>query len=348
MRSIDKTALLFELLLGTDMFLVNQKIEKIRYSPEYMRLYRASPMLSKTQSLTDVAQRFAKIDLYGILSLKRALEVEQEIYELDRRLKKFPSINPYLSDGNEKDYNVKTLGNIGVEINAQGMSLNDFVTYKGVLSNNRKKILKLKAFNWYKEAKVALMEMVDNSNLMLRKIRNGKVFYFSLGIEFYLSLITTSVLLIYILFCPEMASYRTNPNNFMYNLLLIINLVSNGVVMCLHKIYVSFPFRIASAVRRQVITQERLSQKLDQVSSKFERQLINKAKAPQKMDILLKKIAIVGENRHYSPIDLLDYAYCEKEYYYCHHRALLFIYNIFFVISFLVGVTLFFLVFLGI
>jgi hypothetical protein len=342
MKNVDKVALLFEMLIGTDMVFVNDKVERIKFSPEYSRLYRAAPMLSKTQSLNDVAIRFNNVDLYGIMSLQKALEIEREIKELDKRLKRFPSINPYLSDGKEKDYNIRTLGDIGVEINAQGMPLDEFMTYKGVLTANRKKILKMKAFTWYKEAKVALLEMVDNSKLMLRKIRHGRINYFSLLIQFYLSLAATLGLIFYLGFIPANISYRTN-SNLIFDILVIFSLFTFGVVSIIHTFYRYYPFRVASDVRKQISKQEELSKKLDDVSEKFERRLLDKAANAEKLDVLLKKMAIIGNSRQYNPIDLLDYAYSEKEFFYNRFRVVLIVYNVAFVISFSLSTILLFI-----
>lgn len=342
MKNLDKVALLFEKIIGTDMIFVNDKVERIRFSPEYTRLYRAAPMLSKTQSLTDVAQRFNAIDLYGIMSLNKALEIEREIKELDKRLKRFPSINPYLSDGKEKEYNVRTLGDIGVEINAQGMPLDEFMTYKGVLTANRKKILKMKAFSWYKEAKVALLEMVENSKLMLRKIRHGQINYVSLLIQFYLSLISVVALIFYVGFTPTSLAYRTN-SNLIFDILMFLTFISFAIVSVIRSFYRFYPFRVASAVRKQINRQEELSKKLDDVSEKFERRLLDKASNAEKLDVLLKKMAIIGNSRQFNPIDLLDYAYSEKEYFYNRYKILLMIYNIAFVFTFTISTILLFL-----
>lgn len=342
MKNLDKVALLFEMMIGSDMVFVNDKVERIRFSPEYTRLYRAAPMLSKTQSLSDVASRFNNIDLYGIMSLSKALEIEREIKELDKRLKRFPSINPYLSDGQEKDYNVRTLGDIGVEINAQGMPLDEFMTYKGVLTANRKKILKMKAFTWYKEAKVALLEMVENSKLMLRKIRNGRINYISLMLQFYVSLASTVGLVFYLGFTPANLNYRLN-SNLIYDLFIILALIGFGVVSVIHTFYRFYPFRVASNVRKQINRQEELSKKLDDVSEKFERRLLDKAANAEKLDVLLKKMAIIGNSRNYNPIDLLDYAYSEKEFFYNRYKWMLITYNVAFVISFAISTILLFL-----
>ena len=342
MKNLDKVALLFEMMIGSDMVFVNDKVERIRFSPEYTRLYRAAPMLSKTQSLSDVASRFNNIDLYGIMSIQKALEIEREIKELDKRLKRFPSFNPYLSDGKEKDYNIKTLGDIGVEINAQGMPLDEFMTYKGVLTANRKKILKMKAFTWYKEAKVALLEMVENSKLMLRKIRHGRINYISLLIQFYVATITTLGLIFYLGFTPASLGYREN-SNLVFNIFVILALLAFGVVSVIHTFYRYFPFRVASTVRKQINRQEELSKKLDDVSEKFERRLLDKAANAEKLDVLLKKMAIIGNSRSYNPIDLLDYAYSEKEFFYNRYKVLLMIYNVAFIISFSLSTILLFL-----
>jgi hypothetical protein len=342
MKNLDKSALLFEMLIGTDMVFVNDKIERIRFSNEYTRLYRAAPMLSKTQSLSDVAYRFNNIDLYGVMSLAKALEIEREIKELDNRLKRFPSINPYLTDGKEKDYNVKTLGDIGVEINAQGMPLDEFMTYKGVLTSNRKKILKIKAFTWYKEAKVALLEMVENSKLMLRKIRNGRINYISLALQHYVSLISLVALIVFVGFSPASLSYRL-ASLIVYDLLILVAMIGFGVVTLIYTYYRHFPFRVASSVRKQVNQQENLSRKLDEVSEKFERRLLDKAGSSEKLDVLLKKMAIIGNSRQFNPIDLLDYAYSEKEFFYTRHKKLLLVSNIAFIVSFSLSSILLFI-----
>ena len=339
MKNLDRSALLFEMLIGTDMKFVNDKIERIRFSNEYTRLYRAAPMLSKTQSLSDVAYRFNNVDLYGVMSLAKALEIEREIKDLDKRLKRFPSINPYLTDGKEKDYNIKTLGDIGVEINAQGMPLDEFMTYKGVLTANRKKILKMKAFTWYKEAKVALLEMVENSKLMLRKIRHGRINYISLALQHYLSFVTLAALIVYVGFAPLSFNYRSD-SSIIFDLLTLVAMLGFSVVTVIYTYYRHFPFRIAGSVRKQVNRQEDLSRKLDEVSEKFERRLLDKAGNSEKLDMLLKKMAIIGNSRQFNPIDLLDYAYSEKEYFYTRHKVLLLISNIAFIISFALSAIL--------
>lgn len=342
MKNLDRTALLFEMLIGTDMIFVNDKIERIRFSNEYTRLYRAAPMLSKTQSLSDVAIRFNNIDLYGVMSLAKALEIEREIKDLDKRLKRFPSINPYLSDGKEKEYNVKTLGDIGVEINAQGMPLDEFMTYKGVLTSNRKKILKMKAFTWYKEAKVALLEMVENSKLMLRKIRHGRINYISLALQHYVAFLSIVSLIVYVGFAPSSFDYRSS-SNIIFDLFMLLSMLAFGVVTVIYTYYRYYPFRVAGSVRRQINRQEDLSRKLDEVSEKFERRLLDKASNSEKLDVLLKKMAIIGNSRQFNPIDLLDYAYSEKEFFYARNKVLLLVSNIAFIVSFSISTILLFL-----
>ena len=284
MKQFDKTALLFEMLLGTDMQNVNRKIEAIRVSPEYVRVANFIPSASSTQSLADVRERFDAIDIYGILSVNKALVIEQEIKELDRRLSAFPSLNPYLADGSEKKYKLRRVGQIAVEINSEGMIVDDFVTNKGVTTSNRRKVIKSKLFNWYKEAKKGFLDHIENSKLMLSKIRNSKIGFGSINFQYYLLALSTIVFLGCLLFLPSLSSYRdgTMDSNLavLHTLAFYVCLICAAVSAVIKAAYKTYPFRMASKMRKQVVKQRKLVDELASKSYYFEKVLWMPLKLP--------------------------------------------------------------------
>ena len=176
MKDFDKAALLFELLLGSDMRMVNRKIDEVSVSPDYRRVSGVMTSFYSTQLLEDVKKRFHQIDLYGVLSFNRALEVAKEVRDLDQRIAQLTTVNPYLSAGEgARKYKVRTVGQVGVEISTRGMQLNEFVTHQGVLRAHRTKQVKIKLFAWYKDAKASIIDMVETSKMFISKIRKSKV-----------------------------------------------------------------------------------------------------------------------------------------------------------------------------
>jgi len=345
MKQFDKTALLFEILLGSDMFLVNRKIEEIHSSIEYNRVCSCIPSISKTQTLKDIVDQFEALDIYGILSMTRALEVERQINEMDRRLSAFPSINPYLVEPEQvKNYSVSTVGNVNVEISAQGMKLNEFTTHTGVLPSHRKKIVKLKAFNWYKEAKASIAEMIETSKLFLTKIRKSRVRYKSLTAQYLVLTLITVAAVVYLSFFPETLLWRTNSfgdyRQLIFTALGGAMIFSYLIVSLLHIDYQTFGFRMASKVRQQVVRQESLITQLDNKSEKFERELVDMAGKPRKMNIATTSVGVINEYRKFNATDLLDYVYCESEYYHNKHSKKLLFHNIFFVLGFIASAAI--------
>lgn len=332
MKALDKTVLLFELLLGTDMARVNEKIDQIHFSDFYGRVVRVVPTLARTQLLADVVERYHHIDLYGILSIQRALEVEQELVELDRRIRLLPTINPYLADGGERPYEVKTVGQVGVEISAQGMRFDDFVSHQGVLARHRNKVVKLKAFAWYKEAKRGLTEMIDDSKLMLQKIRKAKLTFKSLGFQYVFTSILVVGVVVFLLFFPQSEAYRLGTLSWLprtiYTGIVYGIAVCYGFLSIAHHHYKTYPFRMASSLRRNVAKQQKLSDTLDEISETFERQLVQATKMPRKITTSIHKVAVIGEQRRHNTSELIDYVYSEKEFYFERHRAFLVLHNI--------------------
>lgn len=340
MKQFDKTALLFEILLGSDMFLVNRKIEEIHSSVEYNRVCSCIPSISKTQTLKDIVDQFAALDIFGILSMNRALEVERQVNEMDRRLSAFPSINPYLVEPEQvRNYSISTVGNVNVEISAQGMKLNEFTTHTGVLPSHRKKIVKLKAFNWYKEAKASIAEMIETSKLFLTKIRKSKVRYKSLTAQYIVLTIISLAAIAYLAFFPETLPWRTTGfgdyRDLAFTALGGVMVLSYLVVSLLRLDYKTFGFRMASKVRQQVVRQEGLIEQLNNKSEKFERELVDMAGKPRKMNISTTSVGVINEYRKFNATELLDYVYCESEYYHDKHSRKLLFHNLFFVLGFM-------------
>ncbi len=342
-KKFDRTALLFEMLLGTDMYVVNRKIDEIRLSPEFVRVSNYMPEASGTQLMFDVRTRFNALDVYGILSMQRALEVEQEIIELDRRIKNFPSLNPYLSNGAEGRYKVKTVGDIAVEISAQGMLLNDFTTHEGVEATNRRKVLKGKVFAWYKEAKKGFMEMIDNSKLMLSRVRLSKIKFGSICFQHVFIALAAVAMIACLFFSPTFAKYLDGSLGqyekwgitIAFYLTFLCLMLSTIVVV--H--YRSYPFRTASRLRKQITKQRRLVSALNNRSYDFEKSIINSSKTPRKVNTLIKRISVLGDYQKMTAGQIFDYVYCEKEYYYEHHKGGLRFHNIVYAIGFLVAIA---------
>jgi len=334
MKQIDKTELLFEMLLGTDMNNVNRKIEEVKLSPEYARVCNFIPESASSQLGYDIKQRFDSLDIYGVLSLQRILEVEKEIKELDRRISSFPSLNPYLSNGGEHKFSVKKVGDIAVEISAQGMTLNDFTSFDGVRPDNRKKILKQKLFNWYIEAKKGIANSIDNSKLMLSRIRNSKIKIRSLDFQNTLLVIGTSIMLINLAFNPYIGGYfgqTINPIVSVIETFLVYCSIIATLLSCtLITRYKSFPFKVASKLRKQIINQKNLVEELEEKSYQFEKSVLSSSKSSFKINNQVRSLSILSSDEKISNAELFDYVYSEKEYYIQHKRHILKAHNIVF------------------
>ena len=336
MRKVDKAALLFEYLLGPDMNSVNRKIEEIKMSDEYVRVSNFIPSTSSTQTLNDVKERFNAIDIYAVLSLDKALQIEKEIKELDRRLASFPSINPYLAN-NIGEYQIKRIGQIALEINSEGMTIDDLNNSSGLTPANRKKVLKTKIFNWYKEAKKGLADMVDNSKLMLARVRNSRIRFTSINLQHYVLIFAFFICLIGYYLLPV---YKTNSlaiYPYISTIGLYIILICVTISSILKVIYKTYPFRIAAKLGQQVKHQDHLIEDLANKSYQFEKSIISSTKVNGDVKTMLKKISVVNQHDNISNNQLFEYIYSEKEYYIAHYRWQLIMHCIIFAIGFMVA-----------
>lgn len=341
MRNIDKTALLFEMLLGSDMNNVNRKIEEIRFSPAYIRVANFVPESSNTQLTADIKERFEALDIYSVLSMHRILEVEKEIKELYRRIILLPTINPYLSNSTEKKIGVQKVGQIGVVMSAEGKPLNDFTSQEGIEPHNRKNALKLKLFNWYKEAKKGLADSIDNSKLMISRIRKSKIHIKSIAFENILLILATLAFTVLALFSKKFADYRAGTLPQIKQLAITGVFYASYVLLAVSTLIVlhfkTYPKRTASKLRKQIVRQQKLVNVLDNKSYDFEKEVIHKAggKKAFKLNAKIKRLAIMKKAECINSNELFEYVYCEKEYYIQHKKGLLVAHNIVFALALL-------------
>ncbi|MDY4788418.1 MAG: hypothetical protein SO253_03775 [Bacilli bacterium] len=345
MREYDKVALLFEMLIDTDLASVNRKITEIKMSKEYNRLSEAIVALSTTESMKDVVRRYNKLDIEGILTFERALEVEKEIKELDKRIGFLGNFNPYLvNEDNARQYGIKTVGDVSVEVSANNMKVNDFTTKEGVTTNHRRKIMKIKAFNWYKEAKKAVYLIIENTKLYLTRIRKSKVRFKSLGLEFIILSLLLCASLGLTFFSKNMEAFRLGALNNSMMILGLVSLytllISFMFVSIIRVHYRYYGFRMASKMRKNLKYQQQVIRELDECSIKFERDLISQVRKPRKVKTSLVSTGILNEKNNLSFNEVFEYMYSEKEYYYSKHKTVLVLSNIFFMIGVLAAVIL--------
>lgn len=355
MRALDKTALLFEMLLGSDMTNVNRKIDEIRFSDEYVRVSNFMPETSNTQIGQDIKQRFNSLDIFGVLSMQRILEVEQEIKELDRRISNFTTVNPYLANGVENKYKVSKVGDISVEISTEGMKLNEFTTYEGVKASNRKKVLKHKLFNWYIEAKKGIADSIDNSKLMLSRVRRSKIKLRSIQFQHALILIFTIIFAGLVCFMPSIAmpsgnafdvfvKYRAGTCSTIQQIVITAGLTLSFALTLISKLCCiairTYPFHVASKLRKQITHQKNLVARLDDVSYDFEKEVINKSKKPFKVKRAINSLSILNSTSSINSQELFDYVYSEKEYYIEHRKHALSFHNVIFAIAIIIAAAI--------
>lgn len=340
MKKIDKTILLFETLLGvSDPTLVNHKINAISAMPEYKRLCAWISTSSNTQILEDVVRRFKAINIYGISTYDEALRLEQEIIDLDRRVTDFTGINPYLSNGSEKSYKVKALGDVGVEINARGIHLNEFTTCKTVSRINRRKVIIMKAFSWYREAKIVLKDIQDELKALIARIRVSKLKFSSLNFEHFFTNLLFIVAIGGFLFVPGLDEWRTGAKDPVFDTILLglagLLGLSTIILNLIYTKYKTYPFHLASTVRKQIVGQRVMINDLEKSSVKLEKTLAKKAKKPRKLRIPLDNISIIRRYSRKTNAELLDYVYAENDYFYQHNRRLLGFMHFIFVVAIL-------------
>lgn len=340
MKKLDKTILLFETLLGvSDPTLVNHKINEISAMPEYKRLCAWISTSSKTQILEDVVARFKAINVYGISTYDEGLRIQQEIIDLDRRVTDFTGINPYLANGSEKNYKVKALGDIGVEINARGIHLDEFTTYKGVSRINRRKVIIMKAFSWYREAKIVLKDIQDELKALIARIRVSKLKFSSLNFEHFFTNLLFVASVGCFLFVPQLDAWRNGAVSPLFDTILLglagVLGLSTLIVNLIYTKYKTYPFHLGSTVRRQIVGQRVMIDDLEKKSVKLEKTLAKKVKKPRKLRIPLDNVSIIRKYSRKTNAELLDYVYAENDYFYQHHRRLLGFMHFVFVVAIL-------------
>lgn len=339
MKLVDKTILLFETLLGvSDMKHVNHKIHEIQFSQEYIRLSNWAPTAARTQLLSDVIDRFEKIEIFALTSYTDALEAEQEIKDLDRRVSDFNGINPYLSYQSNKTYKVKKVGNVGVEINARGVKLNEFTTNKLVTKQNRRKVVHMKAFEWYRQAKRAFRNMIEESKSILHRVRECVLKFKSVDFEYGFSFIQMIALMgmLFLIQQPIVEIYRTGQMEPVYDIAITAAFalfVVNFILLAAGRAYYKyFSFRLASKLRKQILRQDKSIEHLEYLSVKFEKDLAKIVRKPRKVKISLENVSIMQRYGIMPHAEILDYIYCEKDFFHEKHRGVLRMMNVAFTI----------------
>ena len=337
MKELDKVSLLFEMLFETDLVNVNRKIYEIKVSKEYNRLSEAVVALSDTEPMKEVVKRYNKLDVEGILTYDRALEVQKEIKELDQQVNFIKNFNPYLADpDNAIDYGVKTVGDINVEVSAQNQKVNDFTNKKGVTAPHRRKVMAIKAFSWYKEAKKQIYLLIENSKMFLSRIRYSKVRYKSLSFQTLLMIIGTVISFLGVCFMPEFSALRNGTLPPIFQAIGVISIYITWASLALYYVirthYYYYGYRVASKMRSHVERQEHIVNQLDETSVKFERDLMKRIKRPHKVKTSIASVGVLSDENNFSFNEVFDYMYNEKEYYFSKYKFMLIIANVLFAV----------------
>ena len=340
MKKIDKTILLFESLLGvSDSTLVNYKINELSSSQEYKRLSSWISTASKAQLLEDVVERYNKINIYAISTYDEALATEQEIMDLYRRVNEFTGINPYLANGSEKDYKIKALGDIGVEVNARGINLNEFTTSKNVSRINRRKVVIMKAFNWYREAKIILKNIKEELKDLMSRVKVSKLKFKSLDLEHLFTNVLLIGTIIAFFFGPfgTFIEWRTEAKDPVVSTILFSLVCALGlatiVVNVIYTVYKTYPFHLSSSMRRQIVNQKLMIDDLEKSSIKLEKELAQTVKKPRKIKIPLDNVSIIRKYSSKTNAEILDYVYSENDYFYRKNRGKLNVMHVAFIVA---------------
>lgn len=346
MKLVDKTILLFETLFNvSDMKYVNHKIHEIQFSQEYIRLSNWAPTAARTQLMSDVIDRFEKLEIFALTTYSDALEVEQEVKDLDRRVSEFNGINPYLSYQSSKTYNVKKVGNVGVEINAQGMKLNEFTTNKLVTKQNRRKVVSMKAFAWYRQAKQAFRNMIEESKSILHRVRECVLKFSSLDFEYGFAFLQVIAMvgMLFLVQHPIIENYKAGQMEQVWDITitaLFALFVVNFILLAAGRAYYKyFAFRLASKLRKQILRQDKSIEDLEYLSVKFEKDLAKVVRKPRKVKISLENVSIMQRYGVMPHAEILDFIYCEKDFFHDKHRGVLRMMNVAFTILTLVFVA---------
>ncbi|MDD4065780.1 MAG: hypothetical protein PHY11_02130 [Bacilli bacterium] len=334
MNKYDELALLFEAVNGPDINLIRHKIDEVRKSPEYMRLSQLTLSLSNAQSLYEIINKFMALDIYSVKSYQEAIEVEIEVKTLDAKLKEIPSVNPLFAADVFSDYNVSKVGDIETEANGQVVSLNDIANNVNVLSSPRKKALKLKIINWFTEAKSTFKLMNENYHTLYRKIRDIKLQFTSLDIEYALILAGCIIFFVDILI-SDFQWYRLDPNNWFYNFGALFIMLDTAFMSCVHRYYKKFPERLVRDVKYQLTHYDETLDDLNAFCTSMSDNISEKAQKPSDLNIVVKDLAFYKKHDLTSK-QLKDYIYNPKEYFYARHQKLLLAYNICFVVGLVV------------
>jgi len=340
MKSSDRSILLFETLIGvSDSTLVNYKINEIQASPEYKRLSTWIASASKTQLLEDVISRFNAINIYAITSYEEALKIEQELKDLDRRVTSFTGINPYLTNGSEKDYKVKTVGDVGVEINARGIQLDEFASNKNVSRINRRKVIIMKAFGWYREAKAVIKSLQEDVKSLVARVRGSKLNYTSLNLEHgFTNLMFVLVTALFFFGTNEaFVNWRSGALDDLYSIILfgLFTLLGLATVIIniIHTKCKNYSFHLSSTLRKQLNDHDAMLNELEDKSIKLEKELAKITTKPKKIKISLNNVSVMKKFSRLSTPDILDYIYSESDHFYQNNRGSLIFMHIAFVLS---------------
>lgn len=337
MDNFDKVALLFETLRGPEQQLINRKISHIKLSKPYDYLTRLAASISKTEDEEKVIEQFTQLDFMSVKTYEQAMLIELEIRRLNYSLALSPSFNPFLLDENARNYSVKNIGELVVEINGQKVPLSEFTNDQNTLSANRKKTLRIQACKWYNEAKMVILDMIETSKIIIKNITKVKINYYSLGLEFFVMLLL-SIFLVGDILLSDVNLYRLDPTNTWYNVGIFIVLLATAFLAIVRRIYRTYPYRMASKVKKQIEQETALLKSLDDMNAKFIEIINNKGQGASGFDVLIKKISVINDKRNVTTNQLLDYAYNPKEYFYRTHQELLLANNLVFALGFLVAV----------
>lgn len=337
MNKLERTILLFETLLNNpDPRFVDKKISEIQVSDEYVRLSSWIPTAAKTQMLEDVVERFNSIQIFAIQSYAEGLKLEAEIRDLDRRVDEFTGVNPYLANRSSREYKVTTIGDVNVEVNARGITIDDFALNKNTSRNNRRKVLMMKAFAWYREAKQTYVEIQEVAKSLIARLRASKLRFNSLNLEVFLSTCTVIGLVGFFFFLPGTVEAWRNESigkwGYVLSGLTALVVACYCVIILCKTYYKTIAYRLQSNVKKRINNTGRLMNSLENISVKLERELAKRSKKARRIQVGIGEVSIMSRYTKNSNERILEYVYCEADYVKEHHPKTLKLMNICFAV----------------
>ena len=197
----------------------------------------------------------------------------------------------------------------------------------------------MKAFTWYREAKIVLKDIQDELKALIARIRVSKLKFSSLNFEHFFTNLLFVGALIGFLFIPHLEQWRNGAVSPLFDTVLLglfgVLGLSTFIINMIYTKYKTYPFHLGSTVRRQIVGQRVMINDLEKKSVKLEQTLAKKAKQPRKLRIPLENVSIIRKYSRKTNAELLDYVYAENDYFYQKYSGLLGFMHFVFVVAIL-------------